>query len=62
MDKPTSEQLEIAAQWLKCNEGEGTAADLFLRQEARKAGVPIARLRKRLQFTNPNSRWLSATK
>jgi len=64
MKIPTAEQITIAALWLRCNEGEGEEAaacnavadwiehesqDRFLKEEARKAGIPIARFRAALK-------------
>jgi len=66
--KPTDEQLYTAIAWLRCNEGdhgeregcEAVAAYLehwafenMLRREARKAGVPVARLRRKLLEAQP---------
>lgn len=60
---PTQEQIDIAALWLEGNEGEGAertaclvvakwikrqAYEGMLRSEARKAGVTVANLRRRL--------------
>jgi DNA-binding phage protein len=59
--KPTFEQLQVAALWLENNEGdEGAdcmvvakwlqhvANENFLRSTARKAGVTVTRLRRKL--------------
>ncbi len=63
MPLPTDGQMDIAIMWLRNNEGDGGESDAcravadwlsarqgdrFLRSEARKAGVPIAKLRARL--------------
>jgi hypothetical protein len=60
---PTQEQICIAVLWLRSNEGEGpegeacravaewidhAAGEDFLRRQARKAGVPVAALRRKL--------------
>lgn len=61
--KPTPDQIAVACEWLRFNEGDGdegpschavadwlehVAQQDFLRSEARKAGVPVGALRKRL--------------
>jgi hypothetical protein len=60
---PTDEQIEIARLWLESNEGEGEehaaciavanwllhyAYERMLRQEARRAGITVGRLRRQL--------------
>jgi rubrerythrin len=64
MKKPTPEQIDFAITWLELNEGadgegEGCKAvadwlahmqrEDYLRSEARKAGEPVARLRRKLK-------------
>jgi len=64
MHKPSSDQIAIAAMWLRGNEGDGDEAeacnavadwiealgfDSTLRREARAAGVPVKALRRRLK-------------
>jgi rRNA-processing protein FCF1 len=63
MKRPTEQQINIAIGWLDANEGEGDEAqackavaewinaianDAMLREEARRAGVTVAALRRRL--------------
>lgn len=63
MKHPTDEQIRMAAEWLRINEGEEGEAqachavadwieheadERVLRSEARKAGVTVARLRRML--------------
>lgn len=60
---PSKEQIDIALLWLRVNEGDGEEAaaceavaawieamevERFLRNEARKCGVTVARLRRKL--------------
>lgn len=64
MKLPPTEQIDIAVAWLECNEGEGQEGEAcravaaylehqnkeaFLRREARAQGVPVARLRRKLE-------------
>ena len=66
MKMPSTEALDVAIAWLECNEGtgdEGAACkavaswlehmnrEAWLRHEARAAGVPVARLRRKLAQT-----------
>ena len=68
MNRPSQEQIEIAALWLDENEGGETeqaacsavaewirleAYESMLRSEARRAGVTVAQLRRRLATTRP---------
>ncbi len=64
MDMPSDEELETASLWLKANEGvefdeairckavaewlEFMRRERYLRRAARDAGVPVARLRRKL--------------
>lgn len=63
MKRPTDDQFAVAVEWLLANEGEDGEAEAckavadwieagrsesYLRTAARKAGVPVAALRKRL--------------
>lgn len=60
---PTQEQIDVAAAWLEVNEGEDTeraaclavaewikqtAFEKMLRSEARKVGLPVSTLRRKL--------------
>lgn len=64
MKHPTDAQIEVARMWLESNEGEGDEREAcqvvakwlthgeherMLRQEARKAGITVARLRRQLK-------------
>lgn len=64
MKRPTEQQVEIARSWLEHNEGEQEEREAcravaewlghqeqkrMLRQEARKAGVPMSRLRQAMK-------------
>jgi len=64
MPRPTDDQIATALLWLRSNEGEGDEAaacaavadwieretlDRYLKQEARKAGVPVKKLRDALK-------------
>lgn len=63
MRQPSEEQINIATAWLRDNEGDDGEADAcravadwirhlaneaFLRNSARKAGVTVARLKRKL--------------
>lgn len=63
MKAPTPDQMRLAAEWLRENEGEGEERESCqavaawlkhqadasdLRQACREAGVPVAKIRKRL--------------
>lgn len=65
---PPDEQLDVAAQWLRLNEGElgeaeackavadyldWKARETDLRAHAREAGVPVALLRRKLAQGSP---------
>jgi rRNA-processing protein FCF1 len=62
--RPTTDQLDTAIAWLRANEGdqgeagrcaavadylEAVEQDAMIKQAARKAGVPVSMVRKRLQ-------------
>jgi hypothetical protein len=64
MKLPTTQQLDIAIAWLQCNEGgskekascEAVASylqdlinDVFIKSEAKKAGVSVVELRRKLE-------------
>jgi rRNA-processing protein FCF1 len=70
MKRPTEVQINIATAWLDANEGEGEEAeackavaewinglanDAMLREEARRAGVTVAALRRRLGILQNDS-------
>jgi|GEM_PF-2718621 len=65
---PSDFAIVVALDWLRCNEGTGgeaeacrevadwiaaTVDDANLRNAARRAGVPLSRLRRRLAEMNP---------
>lgn len=67
MKRPTYDELLLAAEWLDINEGDGgemytcravakwlreVADDAVLRSEAKQAGIPVARLRRKMAEKN----------
>lgn len=67
MKRPSYDELLLAADWLDENEGDGgeaysckavakwlreVAEDRLIRSEARQAGVPVARLRRKIAEQN----------